>query len=314
MGYEAGYLSVTLMIQNIYTTQFATRVELNSAITQTVSSIDLSVNQKLTAYSTTTEMNSAINLKANEINSTVSTKVGKEEIISRINQTSEQITIDASKINLNGVVTANNYFKINLDGSMETISGKIAGWTITNDSLDSETAGMSNGHYYAFYVKNGNTTPYYVTLSGDLSCNSLLINGSPTMKTSTETGKQIINYYVDGNQLITSTINSLYVVLPDSIISDKNMKKEIKPTLINGIDIIKQMDFVQFDWKGNKEHEDIGVIVQDVEKINPYLVTDVDLPDGTNSKVFNSSRMILVNSKAIQELYEEIEKLKERIK
>lgn len=342
LEYEAGHIDVLLMGANIYVTQFATRVELNSAITQTSQEIDLSVNQKLTAYSTTTEMNSAINLKANEINlsvnqrlasystttemnsaidlkaneinSVVSTKVGEDEIISSINQTSEQVTINASKINLNGVVTANNYFKINLDGSMETIAGKIAGWTITNDSLDSATAGMSNGHYYAFYVKNGDTTPYYVTLSGDLACNSLLINGSPTMKTSTETGKQVINYYVDGNQLITSTINSLYVVLPDSIISDRNKKKEIKPTSINALETIKKMDFVQFDWKGNEEHEDIGVISQEVEKINKYLVTDINLPDGTETKIFNSSRMILVNSKAIQELYKEIEKLKERIK
>ena len=342
LEYEAGYIYVLLMAANVYTTQYATRIEMNTAITQTAQAIDLSVNQKLTgysttaqmnsainlkaneidlsvsqrlsSYSTTTQMNSAINLKANEISSVVSTKVGKGEIISRINQTSEQITIDASKINLNGIVTANNNFKINLDGSMETVAGKIAGWTITSDSLDSATAGMSNGHYYAFYVKNGDTTPYYVTLSGDLACNSLLINGSPTMKTSVETGKQIINYYVDGNQLITSTINSLYVVLPDSIISDRNKKKEIKPTLINGLDIIKQIDFVQFDWKGNEEHEDIGVISQEVEKINKYLVTDVELPDGTSSKVFNSSRMILVNSKAIQELYKEIEQLKERMK
>lgn len=342
LEYEAGYIYVLLMAANVYTTQYATRIEMNSAITQTAQEIDLSVNQKLTGYSTTTQMNSAINLKANEINlsvsqrlssystttemnsaidlkaneinSVVSTKVGENEVISSINQTSEQVTINASKINLNGIVTANNYFKINLDGSMETVAGKIAGWTITNDSLDSATAGMSNGHYYAFYVKNGAATPYYVTLSGDLVCNSLLINGSPTMKTSAETGKQIVSYYVDGNQLVTSTANSLYVVVPDSIISDKNKKKEIKPTLINGLDIIKQIDFVQFDWKGNEEHEDIGVISQEVEKINKYLVTDIKLPDGTETKIFNNSRMILINSKAIQELYKEIEILKERIK
>lgn len=342
LEYEAGYIYVLLMAANVYTTQYATRIEMNTAITQTAQAIDLSVNQKLTgysttaqmnsainlkaneinlsvsqrlsSYSTTTEMNSAINLKANEISSVVSTKVGKGEIISRINQTSEQITIDASKINLNGIVTANNNFKINLDGSMETVAGKIAGWTITNDSLDSQTTGMSNGHGAAFYVKLGNETPFLVSLSGDVQCKSLLINGSPTLKTSVEEGKQIINYYVDGNQLITSTINSLYVVLPDSIISDRNKKKEIKPTLINGLETIKKMDFVQFDWKGNEEHEDIGVISQEVEKINKYLVTDIKLPDGTETKIFNSSRMILINSKAIQELYKEIEKIKERIK
>lgn len=362
LGYEAGYLSVTLMIQNIYTTQFATRVELNSAIAQTASSIDLSVNQKLLSYSTTTEMNSAISLAANSITSSVretyATKTTVNTLESKIEQKASSITLSITNgsttagisislkdenghtidsksgtIQMTGLVkftdlsgsgtttingnniTTGTISASRLDTSrINANTGSIAGWTITSDSLDSATAGMSNGHYYAFYVKNNDVTPYYVTLSGDLVCNSLLINGSPTMKTSTETGKQIINYYVDGNQLITSTINSLYVVLPDSIISDKNKKKEIKPTQIDGLKTIEQMDFVQFDWKGNGEHEDIGVITQDVEKINKYLVTDIDLPDGTETKIFNSSRMILVNSKAIQELYKELKELKERIK
>ena len=79
-------------------------------------------------YSTTTEMNSAINLKGDEISSTVSKtyttkeeltttkseikqttdnitstvskKVGNDEIISKINQSSEAVTIDANKISL----------------------------------------------------------------------------------------------------------------------------------------------------------------------------------------------------------------------
>lgn len=362
LGYDTGYLSVTLMIQNAYTTQYATRVELSSTITQTVNSIDLSVNQKLIGYSTTAQMNSAINLKANEITSSVretyATKTTVNTLESKIEQKASSITLSITNgsttagisislkdenghtidsksgtIQMTGLVkftdlSGNGTTTINgnnittgtisasrLDtSSINATTGSIAGWTITNDSLDSATAGMSNGHYYAFYVKNGNATPYYVTLSGDLACNSLLINGFPTMKTSVESGKQIMTYYVDGNQLITSTANSLYVVLPDSIISDKNMKKEIKSTQINGLKIIEQIDFVQFDWKGNGEHEDIGVITQDVEKINKYLVTDVDLPDGTATKIFNSSRMILVNSKAIQELYKELKELKERIK
>lgn len=362
VDYESGYLFVRLMVQNIYTTQFATRVEMNSAITQTAQNINLSVDNKLTAYSTTAEMNSAINLSANNITSTVretyATKTTVNTLESKIEQKASSIALSVSNgsvssgitislqdengnvidsksgtIQMTGLVkftdlSGNGTTEINgnnittgiinaeyLDTStIKALNGTIAGWTITKDSLDSSTAGMSNGHGAAFYVKLGNETPFLVSLSGDVQCKSLLINGSPTMKTSAEEGKQVINYYVDGNQLITSTINSLYVVLPDSIISDKNKKKEIKPTEINGLETIKKMDFVQFDWKGNGEHEDIGVISQEVEKINKYLVTDVKLPDGTETKIFNSSRMILVNSKAIQELYKEIEKLKERIK
>lgn len=53
--------------------------------------------------------------------------VNKDGIISEINASSEQVTIRANKISLEGTVTANNYFKINRDGSMEAVSGKFAG-------------------------------------------------------------------------------------------------------------------------------------------------------------------------------------------
>ena len=137
-GYDFGYLYVRLMAKNIYTTQFYTKVETDSIINQKENEINLGVNQTLTNYSTTNEMNSAITLKAGEITSsvsktyetktnasntyatktqlttakseikqttdsitsTVSKKVGNNEISSKINQSSEAVTIDASKISL----------------------------------------------------------------------------------------------------------------------------------------------------------------------------------------------------------------------
>ena len=94
------YIYARLMTKNIYTSQFATKVEMNTKISQTATDITLATNKKLEGYSTTTEMNSAITVKANEINSVVSTKVGENEIISKINQSAEQIQIDANKISL----------------------------------------------------------------------------------------------------------------------------------------------------------------------------------------------------------------------
>ena len=126
------------IVKNDFTDIYATKNEMNSAINQTAKSIELSVNQKLTGYSTTEEMNSAINIKSNEITSsvsktyetktnasntyatktqlttakseikqttdsitsTVSKKVGNNEVISKINQSSEKILIDAGKISL----------------------------------------------------------------------------------------------------------------------------------------------------------------------------------------------------------------------
>ena len=87
-------------------------------------------DEKLTEYSTTEEMNSAIKVKADAIESTVSKKVGSDEIISKINQSAEKVSINAEKISLNGAVTANSNFKINTDGSAETKALKITGGSL----------------------------------------------------------------------------------------------------------------------------------------------------------------------------------------
>lgn len=65
-------LKARFAIKNEYTEVFATRVEMNSSITQT----------------------------ANEINMEVRKKVDENEIISKINQSAEQVQIDANKISL----------------------------------------------------------------------------------------------------------------------------------------------------------------------------------------------------------------------
>lgn len=115
------------LIKNDFNDIYTTKSEMYSAIELTTQNIGLSVNQKLTKYSTTEEMNASINLKANEINQVVSKKVGKDEIISKINQTPETITIDANKININGTVSANGNFKVDTNGNMECNNGKFKG-------------------------------------------------------------------------------------------------------------------------------------------------------------------------------------------
>lgn len=97
------------LIKNDFNDIYVNRNEMNSAITQTAENIELSVNQKLTGYATTdeleeqvTELNSTITQTASEINLEVSKKVGDDEIISCINQSAEEIQINADKINIDG--------------------------------------------------------------------------------------------------------------------------------------------------------------------------------------------------------------------
>lgn len=59
----------------------------------------------------------------------------KNGIISAINQSPESISIDASKINLNGVVTANRTFTIETDGTFRASAGTIGRFNIVNNRL-----------------------------------------------------------------------------------------------------------------------------------------------------------------------------------
>lgn len=122
LGYSNAYLFVRLMSQNIYTTQFATKAEVNSEISQTTEEIGLSVDKKLENYSTTTQMNAAINVKANEITSNVSkTYATKTELTttkSEIKQTTDTISQEVEKkVDEETITGAYLILKINGDTS-----------------------------------------------------------------------------------------------------------------------------------------------------------------------------------------------------
>ena len=114
---------------------YSTTTEMNTQINATAEGISAEVSRKLQSYSTTEQMNSAIRQTADSINTEVSKKVNGDEIISKINQSAENVSIEANKINLNGAVTANQNFKIDLDGSMEALSGLIGEWQIFDGYL-----------------------------------------------------------------------------------------------------------------------------------------------------------------------------------
>ena len=81
--------------------------------------------------------------KITQTASSISTKVEKNGIISAINQTAETISIKASKIDFNGMITANSYFQIKKDGSFVAKKGTIGDFTITGGKISTGYATMS---------------------------------------------------------------------------------------------------------------------------------------------------------------------------
>lgn len=194
VGYTNGYMSVRLMVQNIYTTQFATKAEMTSSINQTATSITTTVSETYETKQNAQTNYSQLTQTADNISSVVSTKVGNNEIISKINQSAEAVSIDANKINLNGVVTANNNFKINTDGSMECKNASVSGnITATTGTFDYCT------------IKNTCTVPAS-TVTGALSTENI-----PSLNASKITSGTMSGDRIYGGTVNSSAINAMSV-------------------------------------------------------------------------------------------------------
>lgn len=107
--------------------------------------------------------------QANEIALRVRTEdYNGNEIASLINQTATTIKLKAEKIALEGLVTANQNFKILLDGSIEAVNAKLSG-AITATKMVSPTGedyygeiGVSAGYVgFGLYDKRYNSLPYF---------------------------------------------------------------------------------------------------------------------------------------------------------
>lgn len=141
-----------------------TVVQTAADIKQTNTDLSLVASRTSTLESGMTDAKKRINTAEASVKvnaDEIKLKVNKNGIVSAINQASESIKIQASKISLEGLTTINNLFKVNTDGSIEAIdavisgkitasTGTIGGWRITSDALDNTN---SKGNYT--YFANG---------------------------------------------------------------------------------------------------------------------------------------------------------------
>lgn len=101
VGYNNAYLFVRLLASNIYTTQFYTKAETNSLISQTTKNIYLGVDEKLTGYTTTEQATALINVSARDVLTQVSnTYTTKDEFGKKTTELSTRIKSTATSIEL----------------------------------------------------------------------------------------------------------------------------------------------------------------------------------------------------------------------
>lgn len=132
-GYNYGYLFVRLVASNIYTSQFALKVEVTSEINQKADEIGLVVNQKLDNEDFT-----------------------HASIVAKINDDTSQVLIDADKIN----ISANDVINI-LAGNTLNLTSKAISITSTNFSVTPDgTVTMQNANIRGILKNYSSNTGY----------------------------------------------------------------------------------------------------------------------------------------------------------
>lgn len=313
---------------------------LSSRITQTSNAIASEVSRATGAEN---ELSSRITQTA----SSISSKVSKGEVISEINQSAETVKIQASKIALEGTVTANGNVTIGTDGKLTAKNGSFEGTVDATsiqikDKISMYSAGYTlpkilrdiisyneeyNDDYKPIVIGDGKSVVNIKNLSADLTGK---VEGTDlTMRIpigTSNSGNYDVAYInskaqnASGAYLIT--VNGLWEAeefASHNIISassDIRLKDNIKPTKVeNAIDVINKFGLYEFDWKESGAHQKIGFIADYLQEVDEKLAVGGGYEeDGTpNYKTVDDFYMQGYIVKAIQELSQENRELKSEI-
>lgn len=278
-SYEYGYLFARLMVQNIYTTQFATKAEVSSQISQTSQSINLSVDQKLTSYSTTTQMNSAITLKANEITSSVSetyaTKTTTNQLSSRINQSARSIELTTTDNNTSAGITIKlkneDGTQIDEQSGNITMTGLVKFTDLsTSGSTTINGANITTGTLSASKITTGTLNGNNVTItnlnasnikSGTLTSRAIN-NGNGTFSVSANGTIHAQSGTIGGWSLSSSKLygtynNTRYAIRPYGVDDETNGRSIGWGSLISSSDERLKNNIKNIEDKYNQFYDDL---------------------------------------------------------
>lgn len=291
-------LNAKYAIQNDYTDIFATKVEMNSSISQT----------------------------AEEINIEVSKKVDANKVVSTINQSAEQITLKSNRL----VVESNN-FQLSETGNMTCNDATINGALISNGQkfqVDEEgnmlcnNATMNNAKCNNIEITNGKINMVLDDTTADVQSFTLYDNHNNIYLEFSGHGFDIngnINgIWTRGAVSVGLSANGAggYIDCAGDITcntliqASKNEKKKyVKRINKKAVDLINNSDICQYQLKGEKEtgHRHYGLVIGENYNCPDEVVSE-------NGKGVEIYSMVALAWKAIQEQQEMIENLEKRIK
>ena len=119
-------------------------------------------------------------------------------------------------------------------------------------------------------------------------------------------------YMDDGTNVGNHTIR----INVDSTSSDARLKENIQTCTHQALDIVNQFSFKSFDWKKGEKlavrpHTKIGLIAQDVRKIDDTLV--IKSPVNEEMLSLDDFKLLNVALKAIQELAKKVNRLEKKL-
>lgn len=338
-GYADAAQSAAVKAANANTEEllksYPTVTAMESAIKQNADSITASVSKTyatkegLSDASTkisnleTWKSQAALKITDSAIVSTVtsstswSKKADKASLISQINQSAESISINASKINLNGVVTANSYFCILTDGSIKSIKGTLGGWTISSDKIQSRFAGIdamtihSDG-YLKFGTCKISSTGGALTVKNGLHLYTNVNTDSSGFDDGTERFKIFgLGHVSSGGHLVFDSDGATVSYLSSS---SRRYKNHIRDMTDNDIQNLYKLPTVFFVYKPGYLENDSAVPIPGLyaEDVEQYLPLAARYQNGLIED-WNERAVIPYLIKAIQLQHEEIEALKRKV-
>ena len=191
--------------------------------------------------------------------------------------------------------------------------------TIVIKPADSATAANTITINQYANVGLGIASPAYkLDVDGSVNASALLINGTPVSGAISLTTDDTTNdsYYITFSSANTGSVESINVAnalyfnpstgtLSATIfnsLSDETLKKDVK-TIENALNKVDSVRGVSFRWKTN-DQPSLGVIAQEIEKIAPELITEMD---GIKNVNYDGIIGILIES--IKDLKARVEKL-----
>lgn len=259
-----------------------------------ISRITVAENSITSEVSRAKGAESTLSSRITQTETEIESKVSAGEIASSINQTAQSVKINASKIDFNGLVTANTYFKINTDGSFVAKKGTIGNFTVTGGKITTGYATLSmRSHAFVF--------------DGGLEIRagtSKFSDGSDAFKVFN------LSHVTSGGHMVFASDGATVAYLSSS---SKRYKDHIADMTLNEAKKILDVPVIWFkykenylsptDWLNGKKLP--GFYAEDVYSIFPEAaqLNEEGKPEDWNFRI-----LIPLMLKLIQNLYEEKEK------